>query len=123
MLKNRTDLLLFLFPLFFLSLLAFCAGCRKNLPADERIPVVMRKYSIDPAEIRVKARERVELDVTTADVRHGFDVPDLDIKEPVQPGRTTVILFTAPAKGEYHVRCGVICGPHHDDMTGKLVVQ
>lgn len=123
MLKNRTALLPFLFPLFCLSMAIFSMGCRKNLPADERIPVVMRKYSIDPSEIRVKAGERVELDVTTADVQHGFDVPELDIRQPVQPGRITVIHFTAPAKGEYRVSCGVICGPHHDDMTGKLVVQ
>jgi heme/copper-type cytochrome/quinol oxidase subunit 2 len=56
-------------------------------------------------------------------VQHGFDVPALGIKEPVQPGKTTVVSFVAPRKGEYKVLCGVICGPHHEDMLGKLVVQ
>lgn len=83
----------------------------------------MRRYSFDPSVIRVKAGEPVDLEVTTADVQHGFDVPELGIKEAVQPGRTTEIRFTPSKKGEYRVKCGVICGPHHDDMTAKLVVD
>lgn len=106
-----------------LGLAVLVSGCQKKQPADEHIRVVMKKYSIDPAEIRVKAGERVELNVNTTDVQHGLDIPALGIKEPVQPGRTTTVYFTAPAKGEYRVACGVICGPHHDDMVGKLVAE
>jgi heme/copper-type cytochrome/quinol oxidase subunit 2 len=109
--------------LFLLGLLVLASGCQKKLPADEHIRVVMKKYTIEPQVIRVKAGERIELEVTTADVQHGLDIPALGIKEPVQPGKTTTIYFTAPAKGEYRVACGVICGPHHDDMVGKLVVE
>jgi cytochrome c oxidase subunit II len=99
------------------------SGCHKASQADVRVPVVMKKYAIEPAVIKVKSGQTVELDVTTADIQHGLDIPDLKIKQPVQPGRTTTIIFTAPAKGEYRMACGVICGPHHDDMTGKLVVE
>ncbi len=98
-------------------------GCQKKLPADEHIHVTMRKYVIEPSVIRVKSGEIVELAVTAADVQHGLDIPDLGIKTPVQPGRTTTIIFKAPAKGEYRIACGIICGPHHDDMAGKLVVE
>jgi len=65
----------------------------------------------------------VALDVTSADVQHGLDIPELGIKRPVQPGVTTTITFTAPARGEYRIACGVICGPHHEDMTARLVVE
>ena len=99
------------------------SGCQKRQPADEHINVVMKKYTIDPPVIRVKAGERIELNVTTADVQHGLDIPALGIKQSVQPGRTTTIYFTAPQKGEYRMACGIICGPHHDDMVGKLVVE
>ncbi len=109
--------------LLLLTVVFFPCGCQKKKSADVTIQVAMRKYNIEPAVIRVKSGQSVELAVTTADVQHGFDVPALGIKEPVQPGRTTRILFTAPAKGEYKVACGVICGPHHDDMSGKLVVE
>jgi len=108
------------FTLLFLSI----SGCRGNKqPADRQIKVVMKKYSFDPPEIRVKSGEVVELEITTVDVQHGFDVPGLGIKEPVQPGQTAHVRFKAQAKGEYKVVCGVICGPHHEEMQGKLIVE
>ncbi len=83
----------------------------------------MKKYSIEPAVIHVKAGQTTELEVSTADVQHGFDVPQLGIKEPVRPGNSAIITLKSPPKGEYNVVCGIICGPHHDDMNGKLVVE
>ncbi len=38
----------------------------------------MKKYSIEPAVIHVKAGQITELEVSTADVQHGFDVPGLE---------------------------------------------
>jgi cytochrome c oxidase subunit II len=106
-----------------LSFLLLALGCQHKSAPAEHINVVMKKYTITPSEIRVKSGQPVELDVTTADVQHGFDVPALGIKEPVQPGKTTTISFTPSQKGEFEVQCGIICGPHHDDMTAKLVVE
>src|SRR5262249_12720102 len=106
------------FPILLLYL-----GCQKTPTAGVHIKVVMKKYTIDPPVVRVKSGEVVALDVTTADVQHGLDIPELGIKKPIQPGNTTTIEFIAPAKGEYRMACGVICGPHHEDMTGKLVVE
>lgn len=106
-----------------LSFLFLASGCQKKPAADQQVRVVMKKYRIEPAEIRVKSGTTVELDVTTADVQHGLDIPALGIKESVQPGKTTIITFRAPAKGEYRMACGVICGPHHEDMMGKVVVE
>ncbi|HEV3037739.1 MAG TPA: cupredoxin domain-containing protein [Candidatus Angelobacter sp.] len=106
----------------FSALIGGCKGEQQTGPT-EHISVVMKKYSIEPAVIRVKSGSNVDLLVTTADVQHGFDVPQLGIKESVQPGRPTHVKFKAPAKGEYGVTCGIICGPHHDDMQAKLVVE
>jgi cytochrome c oxidase subunit 2 len=106
-----------------LSFIFLLGGCQKKKSAEVTVQVRMKKYTIDPAVIRVKSGQKVELSITTADVQHGFDIPALGIKEPVQPGKTTTVLFTAPAPGEYKVACGILCGPHHDDMTGKLVVE
>lgn len=113
-----------IFSLVFLCFLLFAAGCHKqNNSGAERIKVVMKKYSIEPAVIHVKAGQTTELEVSTADVQHGFDVPQLGIKEPVRPGNSAIITLKSPPKGEYNVVCGIICGPHHDDMNGKLVVE
>ena len=118
MIMKRNVILLFLLPILLIHL-----GCQKKPAADVRIEVVMKKYTIDPPVVHVKSGEVVALDVTSADVQHGLDIPELGIKQPVQPGATTTITFTAPAKGEYRIACGVICGPHHEEMTGKLVVE
>jgi cytochrome c oxidase subunit 2 len=106
----------------FVALLSGCKGNQETGPT-EHIIVVMRKYTIEPAIIKVKSGSNVDLEVTSADVQHGFDVPQLGIKEPIQPGKPTHVKFKAPAKGEYQVICGIICGPHHDDMEAKLVVE
>jgi cytochrome c oxidase subunit II len=115
---NKLRLLLLLNLIFLL----FIPGCSKQQPA-EHIKVVMKKYSIEPDVIRVKSGELVELEVSTADVQHGFNIDDLGIKEPVNRGKPAVFTFKAPAKGEYKITCGIICGPRHDDMRAKLVVE
>ena len=108
----------------FLSLALAAMGCRSSSnPAAEHIKVVMKKYSIEPAVIHVKAGQITELEVSTADVQHGFDVPGLGIKEPVRSGQPAVITLKSPPKGEYKVICGIICGPRHDDMLAKLVIE
>jgi len=107
-----------------LCFLISAVGCHKeSSPAAERIKVVMKKYSFEPSVIHVKAGQTTELEITTADVQHGFDVPGLGIKQPVRPGQAAIVTLKSPPKGEYNVVCGIICGPHHDDMTAKLVVE
>jgi cytochrome c oxidase subunit 2 len=106
-----------------LSFAIFATGCQKQSHADQRIQVVMKKYSIEPAVIHVRSGQITELEVSTADVQHGFDVPGLGIKEPVRSGQPAVITLKNPPKGEYKVVCGIICGPHHEDMQAKLVVE
>jgi cytochrome c oxidase subunit 2 len=111
--------------LFALCLAILGVSCRSQSKssADQHIQVVMKKYSIEPSVIHVKAGQTTELEVSTADVQHGFDVPELGIKEPVRSGQPAIVTLKNPPKGEYKVVCGIICGPHHDDMVAKLVVE
>jgi len=114
-----------LLALFALTLTILAVGCR-NKPksaADAHIQIVMKKYVIEPAVIHVKSNQVTELDISSADVQHGFDVPSLGIKEPVRSGQPATVTLNHPPKGEYKVVCGIICGPRHDDMVAKLVVE
>jgi cytochrome c oxidase subunit II len=112
-------------PLFALTLAVLAFGCRNQSKssADAHIQVVMKKYTIEPAIIHVKANQTTELEISSADVQHGFDVPGLGIKEPVRSGQSAIVTLKNPPKGEYKVACGIICGPRHDDMVAKLVVE
>ncbi len=98
------------------------AGCNSGKP-DVVVSVVMKKYAFDPAVIRVKKGQVVELEISTADVQHGFSVPDLGIKEPIQPHRPAKVIFKADRAGVFPMTCSIICGPGHDDMAGQIIVE
>jgi heme/copper-type cytochrome/quinol oxidase subunit 2 len=98
-------------------------GCSRAPKQARRIDVTMKKYEIQPPEIRLKQGELVEFHITASDVQHGFDVPELGIKESVQSSHPSVFAFTADRKGEFEVKCGILCGSGHNRMRGKLIVE
>ena len=102
------------------------AGCRKapadNTPPDVIRQIVMKKWAIEPSRIEVPQGDEVELIVTTTDVEHGLAVPTLGIREPVQPGTSTIVRFKATTAGTYPMKCSVLCGRDHDKMTGEIVI-
>jgi cytochrome c oxidase subunit II len=107
-------------------LLSVCmVGCQGKMGQKDpvRIKVVAKKYGFEPAEIRVKKGDEVLLEVTTADVQHGFHIADLDISEPIQKGKVAKIRFSAANRGEHKIECDIICGPRHDEMVGKLIIE
>jgi cytochrome c oxidase subunit II len=101
------------------------AGCQGKLGQKKpvRIKIVAKKYQFDPSEIRVKKGDEVVLEVTTADVQHGFHLADLGISEPIQKGKVAEIRFTAGNRGEHKIQCDIICGPRHEEMVGKIIVE
>jgi cytochrome c oxidase subunit 2 len=105
--------------------LALATGCSRSEsdPPARRIPVVAKKYSFEPGEIRLKQGETVVLEVTSSDVQHGFHVPGLGISEPIQKGKVAEIRLTAETRGEHRVECDIICGAGHDEMAGKIIVE
>lgn len=109
-------------PIVALCGLFWIGACTRRGDAIH-IKVEMKKYEIIPNTIRLKQGRNVVLDVNTLDVQHGFYVPDLNIKEPVQPGKPAAISIPTDRRGDFKVVCGIICGPMHDDMTGNIVVE
>lgn len=110
-----------LFALIGALLLSSCTT--KSSGPAQHVRVTMRKFAIEPAVIRVKQSANVVLDVSTQDVQHGFEVPELGINEPIQPGRPAEIPLDTSHKGEFKVQCSIICGPGHDDMQAKIVIE
>jgi cytochrome c oxidase subunit 2 len=98
------------------------AGCAQPKP-EVTIPVVMKKWKVEPEVIRIKRGQVVALVVSTPDVQHGFHVPTLGIQEPIQPKMPATIILKVDEAGEHKIECDVICGPGHDDMIGKIVVE
>jgi len=107
------------------------------------IEVVAKTFEFMPNEIHVKAGERVQIKLSSADRAHGlklnlypegatedgkpgliFDQPQSDAK--VEKHKDRVIEFVASRPGTYDFKCSVPCsmmGHGHDRMTGKLIVE
>lgn len=98
-------------------------GCSRFSSKPVRIDITARKYKFEPSEIRVKRGTVVELHITSQDVQHGFDIPDLGMKEPIPKLGTAVVRFHADKRGEFRIACGIVCGPGHDDMQGRIIVE
>ncbi len=87
------------------------------------IQMKARRYEFVPNVIRVRAGAQVELHIVSQDVTHGFALRGLGVNERINPGRETVVRFTAPQAGRYTFACSVFCGSGHRGMTGELIVE
>ncbi len=58
----------------------------------------------------------------SADVIHGFYIPEFRVKEDVVPGKTNFAWFQPELLGSFDLECTVICGPGHAHMLAKVYV-
>lgn len=93
--------------------------------APEAVEIKVRafQFGFDPDPIRVKKGQKVTLKITTSDVTHGFGLPDYNINQRIEPGKTTSVTFTADKSSEFTFFCTVPCGSGHGRMKGKLIVE
>lgn len=100
-------------------------------PNNMNVNVVGRQYSwsftypngyTDFKNLTVPANQIVVLNVTSADVTHGFYIPALDVGKDAQPGITTQLWFNATQTGTFTIECRQLCGVGHALMISKLVV-
>ncbi len=75
-------------------------------------------------EIHVRQGEVVRLRLTSADVTHGFYLPDygIDVGE-VSPGGYRTVSFVADRPGTFTYYCNILCSHRHGAMVGRLVVD
>jgi len=87
------------------------------------------KYSLKPDQgkppvLRVKEGETVVLKLTSSDVVHGFSLKDFGVfvDQGIQPGKPMTVSFVADKVGTFKFVCNSICGDHHEQMFGTIVV-
>lgn len=66
--------------------------------------------------LHIQAGRPVQLNITSADVIHGFWVPRLAGKIDAIPGHVTVLQLKADAPGLYRGLCAEFCGAAHMEM-------
>lgn len=85
--------------------------------------VTAKQWEFVPNPIQVKKGDKVRLNIVSADVPHGFALPEYGINEKIDPGKTTVIEFTADKAGTFTFFCSIPCGSGHTSMKGQLIVS
>lgn len=121
---HRVAAKLFIFAA--VAVLVTMAGCSHTPtysgPPNLILHMVMKKWAIVPDRLVIPEGAHVELSIISTDVEHGIGVPGLDINEPVQAGRVTIVRFLAKTPGTYPMQCSVLCGRGHDLMRGVIVI-
>ncbi len=85
--------------------------------------ITAKQWEFVPNIIRVNLGDTVKLTITSADVTHGFNLPDFGIREALDPGKTVIVEFDADKKGTFTFACYIPCGRGHGGMNGKLIVE
>lgn len=98
------------------------AGTAGAQPAEKVVHVTAKKFEFVPGEITLKKGEPVTLEIKSEDVKHGFSLPDFNIRVEVKPGQVSVVRFTPDKVGQFTFACTVFCGSGHEDMAGTLTV-
>lgn len=88
------------------------------------------KFSLEPAKmghpvLHVRKGQKVILKLTSSDVVHGFSLKDFGVfvDQGIQPGKPTTVSFVADKVGTFKFVCNSICGDHHEQMYGTIVVS
>jgi cytochrome c oxidase subunit II len=73
-------------------------------------------------EMHLPLNVPVTLNLTAADVIHGFWVPAMRLKNDTVPGLVTTIRFTPRLAGRYPIICTQFCGVLHSEMNKQYLV-
>ena len=98
-------------------------GSNKSSDKERIIKIVAQRFSFTPNEIILKKGENIRLEITSLDFVHGFNVPELNIRADLPPGKVTTIHLSPQKAGTYDFICDNFCGAGHEDMGGKIIVK
>src|SRR5947209_4013573 len=75
-------------------------GVRSTSAAGEQvIHMTAKKFEYNPSEITVKKGRPVVIEIVSLDRKHGFTIPELNIRTDVKPGEKNVVRFTPDRAG------------------------
>lgn len=80
------------------------------------------KYAFDPGDITVYKGQKITLNISALDRKHGLKIDAYDVNVTVVPGTVTTVSFVADKTGEFPFKCSVFCGIGHMSMQGVLKV-
>lgn len=86
------------------------------------IKVEARKFRFAPNVIEVRQGEAVVLALRALDFAHGFNIPELQTRIDLVPGKVVQLRLQPALAGRFGFLCDNFCGAGHEEMAGTLVV-
>jgi cytochrome c oxidase subunit II len=86
------------------------------------VRLVAQQYDFVPHCVRVPAQTPVKFRLTSADVIHGFLLPDTNVNTMVVPGFVAEVRTSFARPGEYDMACNEFCGLGHHGMWTHVIV-
>jgi cytochrome c oxidase subunit 2 len=91
--------------------------------SERVIKITAHKFEYEPNEIQLKLGEPVVLELTSKDVTHGFNIPDLGLRADLEPGETARVRLVPKKTGTFEFHCDNFCGFDHESMSATITVQ
>jgi cytochrome c oxidase subunit 2 len=86
------------------------------------VRLIAQQYSFVPHCVRVPADTPVKFRLTSADVVHGFLLPDTNVNTMIVPGFVSEVRTRFARTGEYVMPCHEYCGLGHHAMWAQVTV-
>jgi cytochrome c oxidase subunit 2 len=86
------------------------------------IKVSARRFEYSPSQITLKKGVPVVFQLTTEDRTHGFNIPSMNLRADIVPGKVTELKATPQKAGDFDFHCDVFCGSGHEGMNGTITV-
>ena len=86
------------------------------------VRLIGEQYDFVPHCVRVPANTPVKFRLTSADVVHGFLLPDTNVNTMVVPGFVAEVRTRFAEPGEYEMPCHEFCGLGHHAMWTRVSV-
>jgi cytochrome c oxidase subunit II len=86
------------------------------------VRLIAEQFDFVPSCVKVPANTPVKFRLTSADVVHGFLLPDTNVNTMVVPGFVSEVRTSFAAPGEYAMPCHEFCGLGHHAMWAHVSV-
>ena len=80
-------------------------------------------FAFTPQHLVVPTGAHVTFYVTSADVEHGFTIPETSINTMVTPGWVSTVSYTFRKPGKFILLCNEYCGTGHQLMASDVEVR
>jgi len=97
-------------------------GIAEATQAQQVVKISARRYEFQPTNITLRKGSTTVLRLTTEDRVHGFNIPAMNVRADIVPGKVTEVTLLPQKQGDFEFFCDIFCGSGHEDMRGKITV-